>query len=543
MLKIIHFLKKESKLPRERIMFMAALSGLANSLLLMVVNLAAEQVANEEMEVRLFFIYLVAFILYGYSQRYALTQTTIAVEQVISDVRLRLVKKLNESSLRFIEQTDETELNTPLIQNVSMISQSAQSLVLLLQSALMLVFSMLYLAWLSMPVMIMTILFISVAMFVYISHYKKTAEELIFAAQQEGVFVQKIGELLKGFKEMKVNQRKNADYMQHLQQLTEQTLQAKLSANRRLNDDIIFSNISFYTLLMVVVFVMPLLVDISSDTVFKITSTILFIIGPVGMFAASLPIVSRSDIAIEGIYQLEHKLDKASEQFSANTTFPARFTDFKTIELRNILFRYKDAEDQSLFVGGPFDLAIHRGEMLFIVGGNGSGKSTLLKLLTGLYLPETGSIHVDDHIVQRADYPDYRELFSVVFTDFHLFDQFYGLPELNDAHVHKWLHELQLEQKTGYVNGKFTNQALSTGQRKRLAFLSAVIENRRIGIFDELAADQDPQFRQRFYQVILPNLKAQGCTVIVVTHDEQYFNHADRILKLQEGKLITLTGS
>jgi putative pyoverdin transport system ATP-binding/permease protein len=130
-------------------------------------------------------------------------------------------------------------------------------------------------------------------------------------------------------------------------------------------------------------------------------------------------------------------------------------------------------------------------------------------------------------------------LYSIVFTDFHLFKRLYGLHNTPDQVIKNWLEVMELDKKTRYENQGFTNTSLSTGQKKRLAFITAVLKNRPICIFDELAADQDPGFRQRFYAEILPELQQQGRTVIVVSHDDQFFHLADRILKLEDGKVLT----
>jgi len=178
--------------------------------------------------------------------------------------------------------------------------------------------------------------------------------------------------------------------------------------------------------------------------------------------------------------------------------------------------------------------------MVFIVGGNGSGKSTLLKLLTGLYYPTDGSVDLNSELIDRTQYASYRELFAIIFTDFHLFDKRYGLSNIDDKQVKELLRLMQLDKKTKYRAGEFTQLDLSTGQKKRLAFVAAILDNKPIYIFDELAADQDPQFRQYFYEVILPDLKLKGKTIIAVTHDDKYFHVADRVLKMEYGQLVNL---
>jgi putative ATP-binding cassette transporter len=172
------------------------------------------------------------------------------------------------------------------------------------------------------------------------------------------------------------------------------------------------------------------------------------------------------------------------------------------------------------------------------VGGNGSGKSTLLKLLTGLYYPTTGYLDLNRDQIEKTQYASYRELFGIVFTDFHMFDKLYGLSEIDEKQVKGLLRLMQLDKKTKYREGEFSQLDLSTGQKKRLAFVTAVLENKPIYIFDELAADQEPQFRQYFYEVVLNDLKKQGKTIIAVTHDDNYFHIADRVLKMEYGRLL-----
>jgi putative ATP-binding cassette transporter len=186
---------------------------------------------------------------------------------------------------------------------------------------------------------------------------------------------------------------------------------------------------------------------------------------------------------------------------------------------------------------GPLNLTIQQGEILFIVGGNGSGKSTLLKLLTGLYYPDVGTLSVDDKVIEQDNYQAYRELFSIIFTDFHLFDRLYGLPAVDEQQLNALLRLMELEKKTQYLDGKFSHLDLSTGQKKRLAFIVTVLEDKPVYILDELAADQDPQFRKYFYEKVLPDLREQGKTIIAVTHDDKYFEVADRIIKMDYGEI------
>ena len=206
------------------------------------------------------------------------------------------------------------------------------------------------------------------------------------------------------------------------------------------------------------------------------------------------------------------------------------------LQLRNVVYHYKDRIDGQSFTLGPVSIAMRSGEVIFLTGGNGSGKTTLIKVLTGLYAPHTGSIDWNGRPVTEQTLEPYQQLFSVIFADFYLFDELLGLDTL-DQHARYYLNKFQLQDKVGINKGVFSTTDLSHGQRKRLALLTAYLENRPIYIFDEWASGQDPEFREIFYRQLLPDLKARGKLVIVSSHDHHYFSAADRIINLDYGKV------
>ncbi|UOO91390.1 ATP-binding cassette domain-containing protein [Vitreoscilla stercoraria] len=185
------------------------------------------------------------------------------------------------------------------------------------------------------------------------------------------------------------------------------------------------------------------------------------------------------------------------------------------------------------------DFTLQRGETVFLIGQNGSGKSTLSLLLSGLYLPTSGHIEVDDTTIDANNRWAYRQYFSSVFTDVHLFSHLLsGDGQLADTNlIHAWLQHLRMHNKTEIVDGHIQNTALSQGQKKRLGLLIAAVEQRPVLILDEWAADQDPHFRKVFYEQLLPLLKQQGHTIFAISHDDKYFHHADRIIQMHQGKL------
>ncbi len=255
-------------------------------------------------------------------------------------------------------------------------------------------------------------------------------------------------------------------------------------------------------------------------------------------------IVQQGDIVIHT--QLHHRgFFLATDGFDTAVQFLGDFSNQETFSEQTqnftlVTFRYQD----NAFSVGPINLTIHRGELLFLIGGNGSGKSTLAMLLTGLYQPQSGEILLDGKALSAEKPEDYRKLFSAVFTDVWLFDWLLG-PEgqqADPALVEKWLAHLQMSHKLELQDGKILNLKLSKGQKKRVALLLALAEERDIILLDEWAADQDPHFRREFYQVLLPLMQAMGKTIFAISHDDHYFIHADRLLEMRDGKLSELTG-
>jgi putative ATP-binding cassette transporter len=218
------------------------------------------------------------------------------------------------------------------------------------------------------------------------------------------------------------------------------------------------------------------------------------------------------------------------------------FDNWQSIALKNITYTYSQSQSKPPFAVGPIDLTLERGETVFLIGANGSGKSTLFMLLSGLYLPVSGGLWVDGEEVNSETRSSYRELFSSVFSDFYLFQHLldgFGQDVENDL-INEWLAHLQLSEKAKVENNRILNTQLSQGQRKRLALLIAVLEQRSILILDEWAADQDPYYRQIFYEQILPILKQKGYTVFAISHDDKYFQHADRIIQMDQGILKSM---
>jgi putative ATP-binding cassette transporter len=210
--------------------------------------------------------------------------------------------------------------------------------------------------------------------------------------------------------------------------------------------------------------------------------------------------------------------------------------------MRDIVFRYVDRFSEQAFQIGPIDFTLEAGDLVFITGGNGSGKSTFQRVLAGLYKPDSGEITFDGVRVNEHTIDRYRSLLSSVFTDYHLFHRLYGIHDADSAEVGRLLSQFRLDDKTGLTDGGvFRTIDLSTGQRKRLALIVALLEKRPIMLLDEWTSDQDPEFRRKFYYELLPALKNSGVTVVLITHDDRYLDELDlpaRRLRMDVGRFV-----
>ncbi len=262
--------------------------------------------------------------------------------------------------------------------------------------------------------------------------------------------------------------------------------------------------------------------------------TLLFLRTPLLSAVGALPTLLTAQVAFRKLKQF------ALAPYRPEFPRPQAFPGWQTLELRDVTFKYQDND----FAIGPINMTLTRGELVFLIGGNGSGKSTLAMLLTGLYQPLSGEILLDGKPMAQDKPEDYRKLFSAVFTDVWLFDELLG-PEgqqADPALVAKWLEQLKMSHKLELENGKILNLKLSKGQKKRVALLLALAEERDILLLDEWAADQDPHFRRDFYQVLLPLMQQMGKTIFAISHDDHYFIHADRLLEMRNGHLSELEG-
>jgi putative pyoverdin transport system ATP-binding/permease protein len=245
-------------------------------------------------------------------------------------------------------------------------------------------------------------------------------------------------------------------------------------------------------------------------------------------------------VALENIARLGISLGAGLDDAQTGQPVVQASGAYPLVQWNNVVFSYREDNGvEALFTLGPISLDLNPGELVFIIGGNGSGKSTLVKVLAGLYQPLQGEVRLSGTAITDNNREWYREHFSVIFPDFHLFKKLLGQ---SDSQVKtlapEYLCLLHLDQKVTVHDRAFSTLDLSQGQRKRLALVTAYLEDRSIYVFDEWAADQDPQYKEIFYKILLPDLRARGKSVIVITHDHRYFHLGNQVIKLEDGKVV-----
>lgn len=538
-----HFLKAESDTSMRTILLYALLSGIANAVLLGTINQVANGLEDGQMDVDYWMVgfFLSSLALYFVTKRYILMRSTSLVERTATKVRLRILDKIRKTQLSWLEEKGKPEIYTRITQDINWISNSAAIIINAAQGAFLAGFALIYIWYLSTTAFLLTLGMLVLGSVAWLRSEAAVHAELHQSNVMETRFFNVLSHILDGFKELKLNRRKNDDVYAHAEAVSSQHQELKLRTGVRYVMDFMYSQMMFYVLLGAVVFIVPAYTEDSfAEDATKLTAAVLFIMGPLENVISSIPAFNRANSAVGRVYALEAEVN-AMVGNGAEEQPRDLFRDFERITLKGLEFTYMEDGRETYFTAGPYDLEIKKGELLFIIGGNGSGKSTLLKLLTGLYLPRSGEILLDGKRIGEANRSSYRELFGAIFTDFHLFDRLYGIPDLDSARVNDLLAQMKLGNKITYRDGEFSTLNLSTGQRKRIGIISVLLEDKPIFIFDEVAADQDPEFRQFFYEVLIRDFQAQGKTIIMVTHDDKYFGHADRVIKLDLGKVVSDT--
>ena len=535
-LDLIHYVNREYTGPRIRIVLMSLASGLSRGMLLAIINAAAEAAALDKTAHTLVVGFLFCLMLYLWANYYSLSRAEMMVQGLIQRLRMRICDKLMRADLLFIEEKEKGDLYTQLTHDINELSYSALLLLKLFQAVVLLVCCLVYIGWLTGIGLLIAIITLLCGLGAYYVQERKAIHTMRRSRVKEAEFFDGLRDMLGGFKEIKMHRRRHAQFKDHIVDISHDYKELNIKSGVLFIHSFLISQIFMFIMIAILIFVLPSIQLDQNLVIFKFLTAVLFLMGPLEGIVTSIPGLTWAKVALENITRLEQDLDANIESLDLDTKADVTFS--RTLQLDGVCFTFPGGEQDDGFELGPIDLELKRGEVVFLVGGNGSGKTTFLKLLAGLYPPASGTIFTDGEPRSTSDHAAYRQLFSAIFGNFHLFRQLFGITVKDEKLLAQLLERLELADKTSIRDRVFSNLDLSTGQRKRLAYIVSELEDKPVIIFDEFAADQDPHFRRLFYRELLVELKRRGKTVIAATHDDNYFDACDRLIKLDYGRIV-----
>ena len=498
-----------------------------------LINVVIERADPRDLDIvtLILFVLAAAGVLVGQTLGQRISAHT--VETMMNAIRQRIVSKTRRLEYSDFEAIGGTRIYDALTRKGALISEASVAVVPAYAAMGSLVLGGIYTVLLSSAVFGALAAIIVTSILFFRLNMRKARVAMGEASMAETAYLKTFKDLLGGFKEVRLHRPRGDDLQEgHLAPKSMALLMVRIRAAASTTTAGTVSLLFFYIMLGTICFILPPIVDDAAVIAQSIYVSV-FLLSTVETILRSVPLVTRATFAMNDLESLEAEL----EQHGDSAKYGPERAEFETISLEKVTFNYRNSSGEPVATTGPVDLSIRRGETLFCVGGNGSGKSTFMKMLCRLYPPNSGTIRWDGALVDSGNASAYRALFSTVYSDFHLFGHLYGMTDIGEDTVNGLLAELGLGAKVSYANGAFSTTELSTGQRKRLAFAVAILEDRPIMVLDELSADQDPEFRDHFYRDWLPKLKAEGRTLIVVSHDDRYFGLADRIVTFRDGRI------
>lgn len=460
-------------------------------------------------------------------------------QRTLANMRMHLSELMVEAPYRHIETHGSARLLAVLIDDVRTVSDFFVALPNFTMHGAVVAGCLVYLGVLSWQVFLFAIVFTVLGAVGYHAAHVRALAHLRAARLKQDELFAHFRALCDGAKELRLHRpRRRAFLTQMLKRTIEDVRRHHTRGMTIYAASESWGNFLFFLFIGVVLFVLTRVLAVTPEVMSGYALIFLYMVLPMDAVLMAIPSINRTRIALERVEQGTAGLvnQVASAPIATDDDGPASV--FRSVKLVGVTHAYHREQEDRAFTLGPIDLEVARGEILFLIGGNGSGKTTLAKLLVGLYAPEGGRIEVDGAAIGDGERDGYRQLFSAVFSDFFLFERLLGVGGADlDVQAQRWLRELQLERKVTVDHGALSTTQLSQGQRKRLALLVAYLEDRPIYVFDEWAADQDPTYKAIFYERLLPDLRARGKTVIVISHDDRYFHVADRCVELDAGQL------
>ncbi|HWK07171.1 MAG TPA: cyclic peptide export ABC transporter [Puia sp.] len=456
-------------------------------------------------------------------------------QKIYWNIRRDVIKLVLEAPFGKLQQY-KSEVYSTLTVDAGNITNASFMVITFLSAIILIAACLIYMAFLSLALFAISLGVIAIAIILYLLRSRKSDKQFKDVRDMERNFMDIFTTILSGSKEININPQKGFDiYDRKLVGIIEMGERTNVNAFLKYLNSELISQLSFYFLITYVLIYAGGQFNIPFGIIVSFVFVLLFLLGPIVSVMTIMPAMSRAAISLKKMTELRKALENLENESSAEKGKEGKHHDFKTIEFRNFSFSFGDEK----FSVGPINLRIDRNEVVFIYGGNGAGKTTFINAILKLYDIDSGEVYVDNRLIPLEEMDEIKAMFSPIFSDFYLFDEFYGIKDVDLVKASNLLNLFELNEKVTIENGRYSVIDLSTGQRKRLALISALLERRPIMILDEWAADQDPQFRKKFYNEILPLIsREEDKTIIAITHDDKYYHLGDKLLKMEYGQLI-----
>ncbi len=479
-------------------------------------------------------------------------------QDAIYQLRAQLSSGVVSAPLERLERLGTHRLLATLTEDVRSLSQAVTAIPNFCVDIVTIVGCLVFLATVSGPIFAITVAGTALSILTVETFLRRVRRLYREAREGEDALLRSFQSALVGIKELKLHRGRRRDFMdRHLLGAAGALREQNVAAGSRFSVAQGYGRSVQLLAMAAILFVLARALELRPEVISAYVMVTMYLAVPMQSFMSRIPDLLRGGVALGKIRAMNLSMHNSDDESPLPYSNRPNAIEAR-LELTNVSYTYHGEMAPAFPHGpggpppgpkpgpgfrlGPLDLVFKPGQIGFVVGGNGSGKSTLAKLLTGLYVPETGFVTLNGEKIGHHNIEWFRQNCSAIFTDFHLFEDYLGFdrPGIDDE-VRHLLDELQLAHKVSVRDGRLSTVALSQGQRKRLALLTALLDDRPVYLFDEWAADQEPWFREVFYTEILPALARRGKTVIVITHDDRYFHCADQIVKLDFGQIADTT--
>ncbi|MFW0739598.1 cyclic peptide export ABC transporter [Flavobacterium sp.] len=514
---------------------LAIVSGLSGFAFITIINkIISNSITSTETVPMQNYLYLfVGTIIVFFVSRRWLAEGIIRLSQKIYwDIRKDVIKLILKAPYRKLQEYKE-EVYTTLVTDVNHISNASLMIITFFSSIILILACLGYMAFLSLKLFAVSISVIAVGVIIYAVRSKTSNKQIKEVRELEKVFVGIFNSILNGAKEININADKGTQiYDQKIMKIaTTGETKYVTSLLKYLNSELI-SQLLFYGLITFILVFAGSVFQTPPAVKVNFIFVLLYLMGPIVSVMSIIPVMTRALISLKKMEKLKKELTELEK--IKEVVNKEQYKDFSDLKIRNYAFSF--GENQ--FSVGPINFDIKRNEIVYVYGGNGEGKTTFINTVLNLYNLDNGEAYIDGELVPLKELEKIKNLFSPVFSDFYLFDEFYGITNVDYDKINKYLKLFELEGKVHIKDGYFSTTHLSTGQRKRIALINTLLEDRPIIVLDEWAADQDPHFRHKFYTEIIATLvRDEDKTIIAITHDDKYYNTADTLLKMEYGKL------